>query len=283
MSGRESSGHRRPSLSRSPRHLRRLGQRRHPGPAAPLAGHSRPRSSRFSPATRFRPAAQLYVVGGGEDLPQALAARQLGRPLPVRWPEPSREVRRSWPCAPGCRSWASASWAPTASRPTAWVWLTASPGGARARAPSVRSWCEPERRLGLPPLSGYENHAGVTSVGPERPPSGRVRSGVGNGDGSGTDGVWAGRVFGTYLHGPVLARNPALADRCSGWAVGDLAPLDDRDQLALRAERLAAAGAAPHPGRAPSTATRVVGGGWWGADRDIGARHPRPCSPTATS
>jgi hypothetical protein len=84
-----------------------------------------------------------------------------------------------------------------------------------------------------------------------------VLRGIGNGDGSGTDGVWAGRVIGTYLHGPVLARNPALADRILTWAVGELAPLDDADQLALRAERLAAAG-----NRAAGT-RRLGGRPWW--------------------
>jgi CobQ-like glutamine amidotransferase family enzyme len=108
---------------------------------------------------------------------------------------------------------------------------------------------EPDARLGLPLMSGYENHAGITSVGPGATPVGRVRSGVGNGDGSGTDGVWAGRVVGTYLHGPVLARNPALADRLLGWVVGELAPLDDGEHLALRDERLAAAATGRAGGR----------------------------------
>jgi CobQ-like glutamine amidotransferase family enzyme len=77
---------------------------------------------------------------------------------------------------------------------------------------------------------------------------------VGNGDGSGTDGVWAGRVVGTYLHGPVLARNPALADLLLGWSVGELAPLDDREEEALRAERLLLA--AGRPNRARQVARR---------------------------
>src|SRR5262249_12348404 len=93
---------------------------------------------------------------------------------------------------------------------------------------------------GLPALSGYENHAGVTSIGPGAAPLGRVRRGTGNGDGSGVDGVWAGRVVGTYLHGPVLARNPALADHLLSGVGGELDPLDDSDQLAWREERLAA-------------------------------------------
>src|SRR6202012_5795296 len=85
---------------------------------------------------------------------------------------------------------------------------------------------------------GYRNPARGTTAGSPTAPAGRVRHGVGNGDGSGTDGVWMGRVFGTYLHGPVLARNPALADLLLTWVVGDLARLDDGERTELRRERV---------------------------------------------
>ena len=62
--------------------------------------------------------------------------------------------------------------------------------------------------------------------------------GIGNGFDA-FDGAVAGRVFGTYLHGPVLARNPALADLLLALATSlNLAPLDDEEEQALRAERL---------------------------------------------
>ncbi len=69
---------------------------------------------------------------------------------------------------------------------------------------------------------------------------GRVTVGVGNGDG--TEGAVQGRVVGTYLHGPVLARNPALADLLLSWALDDVAlePLDDAAAESLREERLGA-------------------------------------------
>lgn len=93
---------------------------------------------------------------------------------------------------------------------------------------------------GLPILTGFENHGGVTSVGPGARPLARVTVGTGNGDPDRTEGAWAGRVVGTYLHGPVLARNPALADLLLGWTTGSpLPPLDDHEEAALRAERLA--------------------------------------------
>jgi lipid II isoglutaminyl synthase (glutamine-hydrolysing) len=111
----------------------------------------------------------------------------------------------------------------------------------------------------LPTLTGFENHGGVTTVGPGARPLARVVAGVGNGSGDGTEGAWSGRVVGTYLHGPVLARNPALADLLLGWAAGrPLDPLDDGEESALRAERIAAAGhrrwaALPVPGRRART------------------------------
>lgn len=60
-------------------------------------------------------------------------------------------------------------------------------------------------------LVGFENHA-RDYVGAEASPLGRVRAGTGNGRGSGQEGVRMGDVIGTHLHGPVLAKNPSLAD-----------------------------------------------------------------------
>lgn len=93
--------------------------------------------------------------------------------------------------------------------------------------------------LDLPVLTGYENHRGRTVVGPDARPLGRVTQGIGNGDG--TEGAVQGRTVGTYLHGPALARNPALADLLLSWVVGaPLAPLEDPIVDALRDERLEA-------------------------------------------
>jgi len=93
---------------------------------------------------------------------------------------------------------------------------------------------------GLPVLTGFENHGGRTRLGEGTVALGRVSAGVGNGDGG--EGAVRGRVVGTYLHGPVLARNPALADTLLSWALDDAAlqPLDDSASESLREERLAA-------------------------------------------
>lgn len=102
---------------------------------------------------------------------------------------------------------------------------------------------EPDASLDLPLLTGFENHGGRTALGPGERPLGRVLSGGGNGVGDG-DGILRDHIVGTYLHGPVLPRNPALADLLLGWVVGEtLAPLDDHLVEQLREERLEAVSA----------------------------------------
>lgn len=79
----------------------------------------------------------------------------------------------------------------------------------------------PNDDLGLPVLSGYESHYGVTELGAGVAPLARLEIGHGNAGGDGpADGAVAGRVVGTYLHGPVLARNPELADLLLGLVLG---------------------------------------------------------------
>jgi lipid II isoglutaminyl synthase (glutamine-hydrolysing) len=95
----------------------------------------------------------------------------------------------------------------------------------------------------LPRLTGFENHSGRTTLGPDLAPLGRVVTGGGNGDGHGADGARHERIIGTYMHGPVLPRNPALADHLLGLALDDktLPPLDTELEEQLRTERLHAA------------------------------------------
>ena len=91
-------------------------------------------------------------------------------------------------------------------------------------------------RGGLPLLTGFENHQGLTVLGEEMAALGRVLSGVGNGFNQ-QEGVWHGNVFGTYMHGPALARNPELADAVLQCAVGPLRPFEDPLANALAFER----------------------------------------------
>ncbi|MGH9115477.1 MAG: type 1 glutamine amidotransferase [Acidimicrobiales bacterium] len=179
---------------------------------------------------------ELYVVGGGEDLPQASAARQLG---PLRRAVDGGAAVLAV-CA-GMQILGTSFVGPDGVLSDGLGLLDCRTQRGEGRRQVGEIVVEPTPALDLPVLTGYENHAGITVVGPGASPVGRVRVGSGNGDGSGTDGAWSGKVLGTYLHGPVLARNPALADRLLSWAVGDLAPLDDSEEAALREERLASA------------------------------------------
>ena len=96
-------------------------------------------------------------------------------------------------------------------------------------------------------LAGFENHAGRTYLGVGETPLGRVLAGHGNNGRDGHEGVLAGTVLGTYLHGPLLPKNAWLADwliaTALGLEPGALAPLDDTLEQAAHAAARAAAGA----------------------------------------
>jgi CobQ-like glutamine amidotransferase family enzyme len=90
-------------------------------------------------------------------------------------------------------------------------------------------------------LVGYENHSGLTTLGPGAKPLGRTQPGRGNNGKDGTEGAVRDNVIGTYLHGPVLAKSPRFADDLLRRAYArrgesvDLAPLDDAlPELAAR-------------------------------------------------
>ena len=102
-------------------------------------------------------------------------------------------------------------------------------------------------------LAGFENHAGRTVLEDGAEPLGRVLAGFGNDGESGYEGCRAGRVLGTYLHGPLLPRNPWLADWLLAQAIAhrsggdppELEPLADElegEAHAVSADRARARG-----------------------------------------
>ena len=84
---------------------------------------------------------------------------------------------------------------------------------------------------------GFENHSGRTYLGPGVKPLGSVISGFGNNGADGSEGVRHKNVFGTYSHGPVLPKNPALCDKILSCALerrygsAPLSPLPDGFEL----------------------------------------------------
>jgi lipid II isoglutaminyl synthase (glutamine-hydrolysing) len=91
-------------------------------------------------------------------------------------------------------------------------------------------------------IAGFENHSGRTYLGGETRPLGHVLAGAGNNGQDGTEGARYREVYATYLHGPVLPKNPQLADHLLGRAlahryadVGPLSPLTDQAEAQAHA------------------------------------------------
>ena len=110
--------------------------------------------------------------------------------------------------------------------------------------------------LATHPVVGYENHAGRTYLAEGVKPFGAVVSSVGHGnnDADKADGALYLKVLGTYLHGPLLSKNPEIADwllaaacerhaRRTGESAPALARLDDAEELAANAFMADKAGA----------------------------------------
>jgi len=191
--------------------------------------------------------ADLCVLGGGEDHAQtALAeAPEIGRSLRAAHARGAvvfgvcaglQLLGESWPGAGG-------------ELLAGFGLLDCRAGGRLEQRAVGELLAESDPSLGLPPLTGFENHRGKTVLGPSARPLGRVVHGWGNGV-DGLEGAVGDRVVGTYMHGPALARNPALADLLLRWVVGDLSPLEMPEVDRLRAERLAAVSAVGRGGRA---------------------------------
>ncbi len=184
----------------------------------------------------------LYLLGGGEDGPQAEAARELGRHGPLH-----RAVDHGAVVLAVCAGMqiVGTRFPDHQGQGVPGLGLldceTVKTDEPRAVGELL---VDPDPATGLPRLTGFENHGGRTRLGPAARPLGPVVAGVGNGDGG--EGVMPrdlaqGKVVGTYLHGPVLARNPALADLLLAWVLGvapsELAALDDHEADLLRTDR----------------------------------------------
>jgi CobQ-like glutamine amidotransferase family enzyme len=192
--------------------------------------------------------ADLYCLGGGEDAPQARAAELLRLSGSLAKAVDSGAVLLAV-CA-GFQIAGEEFSGPSGSRLAGLGIIPAVSVRAKGRRAVGEVTSRPVRgsgSLGLAGelLTGFENHAGITTLSPVVSPLGKVLKGVGNGTAGGGEGALHGRVVGTYMHGPVLARNPKLADWLLEMALGPLPPVDlnlsgDTEVAVsrLRAERL---------------------------------------------
>lgn len=179
----------------------------------------------------------LYTLGGAEDYAQRLATRHLLRHRGLQ-----RAAESGAPVLAICAAiQVLGHWYETAAgervEGVGLLDVTTSPQPARTigevvSTPLIEGLSEP--------LTGFENHRGGTVLGLDARPLAAVLTGAGNRLGDGFDGAVQGSVVATYLHGPCLARNPALADLLLTRVVGPLAPLELPEVEQLRRERLAA-------------------------------------------
>ena len=165
----------------------------------------------------------IYLLGGGEDLPQILAARRLAGRGGL-----SAAAGRGAVIFAVCAGYkiVGTEFGGVEGEPVPGLGLLDIRSGRGERRGVGEITADVDLALGIERLTGFENHQGVTRRG--------------------TEGAYAGRVVGTYLHGPALVRNPGLADLLLGWVVGTLPAIDPRQEelvLNLRRDRLAAQGA----------------------------------------
>jgi CobQ-like glutamine amidotransferase family enzyme len=156
-----------------------------------------------------------YVLGGAEDAAQAVAAELLRSPVGDGL---RRAVTDDRPVLAVCGSYQilGRAYTDAAGRRTDGLGLVDV--ATTAATPRLVGEVVVRTREGEL-LTGFENHGGRTRLGPGVEPLGTVLHGAGNNDEDGHEGVRRGALVGTYLHGPVLARNPFLADLVLGWAL----------------------------------------------------------------
>ena len=198
--------------------------------------------------------ADLYYLGGGQDREQALiasdlAARRSGLEEALAGGAAVLAVCGGYQLLG--RSYRERS---GSELPGVGLLPLTTVAGERRMIGDVLLECElepGERRT----LAGFENHAGRTYLDDGAAPLGRVVSGFGNNGSDGFEGCRVGRALGTYLHGPLLPRNPWLAD----WVIGTALEhrLGERPALAALDDGLEARALAVASGRASARGGRL--------------------------
>jgi lipid II isoglutaminyl synthase (glutamine-hydrolysing) len=183
----------------------------------------------------------LYYVGGGQDREQALIAPDLAAKGPALID--AVEAGAAFLAVCGGYQLLGRSYRDRSGAELPGIGLLPyhTVAGERRMIGDVLLECELDP--GEPrTLAGFENHAGRTYLDEDAEPLGRVVSGFGNNGQDGFEGCRLGAAVGTYLHGPLLPRNPWLADwliarglaRRNG-EIPDLEPLPDDLESSARA------------------------------------------------
>jgi hypothetical protein len=186
------------------------------------------------------PSLDLYVLGGGEDAAQLVALDQLRPQAPVLRAAVDRGVPLFAVCA-GYQLLGTSISLPGRREPIEGLGLydgETRPTDTRWVGEAVVASDLP----GVGAVCGFENHGSSTTLGPEERSLGPVVLPTGE---PRSDGVHHGSLVGTYLHGPVLVRNPALADHLLRSVVGELADLPDDLAGDLHDARMAVAQRGP--------------------------------------
>ena len=198
---------------------------------AALRGHSLEVTA-VEPGDPLEPSAfDLVYVGGGQDREQALVAPDLAR----RGDDLLQAVETGTALLAVCGGYQLLGRGyrgrDGSSMPGAGLFPLETVAGERRLIGDVLLEVELDGMTTT--VAGFENHAGRTLLDPGATALGRVIAGHGNDGTSGLEGCRVAAAIGTYLHGPLLPRNPALADwllaRALEHAGGDgaLEPLDD--------------------------------------------------------
>ena len=151
----------------------------------------------------------LFYVGGGQDREQALVAQDLVTKADVL--RAALEDRAAFLAVCGGYQLLGRSYRDVAGQELPGIGLLPlhTVAGQRRMIGDVLLSCE---WAGGETLAGFENHAGRTLLDEGAEPLGGVVSGHGNDGSSGFEGCRYRRAYGTYLHGPLLPRNPWFAD-----------------------------------------------------------------------
>ena len=210
----------------------------------------------------------IYTLGGGEDSAQVIAAARLAASPGLQ--AAAADGTPIFAVCAGMQILGHSFFAHgTEAQGISLIDATTQPLANRA----IGELASKPSRVGITaelsePLTGFENHMGATTLGPDAQPLATVTRGTGNGasaavrnngaseggergaegatnsatSGTRIEGVVQGSVIATYMHGPALARNPQLADlllaKAMGCTIEDLEPLELPTIDRLRMERL---------------------------------------------